>query len=88
MNADIILEARNVSMQYPGTLALDNVTFLLRKGTVSALIGENGAGKSTLVKILAGIAQPTRGTLLLDSAEISLRSVRDADSHGIGIIHQ
>jgi erythritol transport system ATP-binding protein len=88
MNAGIILEARSVSMQYPGTLALDNVTFLLRKGTVSALIGENGAGKSTLVKILAGIAQPTRGTLLLDGAEISLRSVRDADSHGIGIIHQ
>jgi erythritol transport system ATP-binding protein len=88
MSVDIVLEARNVSMQYPGALALDNVTFQLRKGTIAALIGENGAGKSTLVKILAGIAQPTGGSLLLDGAEIHLRSVRDADERGIGIIHQ
>src|SRR5262245_20957598 len=87
-DTDIILEARNVSLQYPGTLALDDVTFRLRKGSVSALIGENGAGKSTLVKILAGIAQPTSGSLFLEGAEITMRSVRDADSHGIGIIHQ
>jgi len=83
-----MLEARGVSMRYPGTLALDNVTFRLYQGRVSALIGENGAGKSTLVKILAGIARPTGGTLLLDDAEISLGSVRDADERGIGIIHQ
>jgi erythritol transport system ATP-binding protein len=85
---DVILEAREVSVQYPGTLALDRVTFALRKGTVSALIGENGAGKSTLVKVLAGIAQPTAGSLLLDAAEVSFRSVREADARGIGIIHQ
>jgi erythritol transport system ATP-binding protein len=75
-------------MQYPGTLALDNVTFSLPRGSVAALIGENGAGKSTLVKILAGIAQPTSGSLVLDGAEVQFRSVRDADAHGIGIIHQ
>lgn len=86
--AKVILEAREISMKYPGTLALDRVTFRLRQGQVAALIGENGAGKSTLVKILAGIAQPTDGCLLLDGAEILLRSVRDADAHGIGIIHQ
>jgi erythritol transport system ATP-binding protein len=88
MSSDVVLEARGVSMQYPGTLALDDVTFRLRQGMVSALIGENGAGKSTLVKILAGIAQPTAGSLFLDGAEIALRSVRDADARGIGMIHQ
>ncbi len=88
MSGEIVLEAREVSMQYPGTLALDRVTFALRRGTVSALIGENGAGKSTLVKILAGIARPTGGTLVLDGEEIALRSVREADARGIGIIHQ
>jgi erythritol transport system ATP-binding protein len=88
MTGQIVLEARGVSMQYPGTLALDNVTFSLARGSVTALIGENGAGKSTLVKILAGIAQPTAGALLLDGAEVQFRSVRDADAHGIGIIHQ
>jgi len=85
---DVVLEARDVSMQYPGTLALDNVTFALHRGMVHALIGENGAGKSTLVKILAGIAQPTSGTLLLDGVETAMRSVRDANARGIGIIHQ
>jgi len=88
MTGDLVLQARNVSMQYPGTLALDDVTFSLRQGSVTALIGENGAGKSTLVKVLAGIAQPTSGALFLDGAEVRFRSVREADAHGIGIIHQ
>lgn len=88
MSAHPVLEARRVSMQYPGTLALDNVTFSLPRGKVAALIGENGAGKSTLVKILAGIARPTSGSLFLDGGEVQFRSVRDADEHGIGIIHQ
>jgi erythritol transport system ATP-binding protein len=55
---------------------------------VSALIGENGAGKSTLVKILAGVDQPTGGTLLLDGKPIRMHSVREAAANGIGIIHQ
>ncbi len=88
MSQDVVFEARGVSMQYPGTLALDNVTFQLRRGEVSALIGENGAGKSTLVNVLAGVTQPTRGTLVLDGKEIVLRSVRDADANRIGLIHQ
>lgn len=84
----ITLEARAVSKQYPGTLALDNVDFVLRGGEVTALIGENGAGKSTLVKILGGVEQPTAGSLLLDGTEIRMSSVRDADAQGIGMIHQ
>lgn len=83
-----ILEARGISKQYPGTSALDGVTFKLHPGKVSALIGENGAGKSTLVKILAGVDQPTSGSLFLDGAPIRMHSVRDADANGIGIVHQ
>ncbi len=86
--AEFVLEARGISKQYPGTLALDDVTFRLRPGMVTGLIGENGAGKSTLVKILAGVERPSSGALFLDGREIALRSVRDADAHGIGIIHQ
>lgn len=88
MPSEFVLEAREVSKQYPGTLALDAVTFRLRPGTVTALIGENGAGKSTLIRILGGIERPTLGQLLLDGAPISLHSVRDADANAIGIIHQ
>lgn len=86
--ADIVLEAQRVTKQYPGTLALDRVDFRIRRGRVSALVGENGAGKSTLVKILGGIEEPTGGSLLLNGAELRMRSVRDADANGIGIIHQ
>jgi erythritol transport system ATP-binding protein len=88
MASEFILEARGVSRQYPGTLALDAVSFGLRPGAVTALIGENGAGKSTLVKILAGIDRPTSGSLLLDGHPVVLGSVRDAAARGIGIIHQ
>jgi erythritol transport system ATP-binding protein len=84
----VVLEARQVTKQYPGTLALDKVDFRIRRSRVSTLVGENGAGKSTLVKILAGIEQATSGCLLLDGVEIHMRSVRDADAYGIGIIHQ
>jgi erythritol transport system ATP-binding protein len=85
---EIVLEARAVSKQYPGTLALDRVDFQLRRGRVTALIGENGAGKSTLVKILAAIEPPTRGSLALDGKEVRFASVRDAEGAGIGMIHQ
>jgi erythritol transport system ATP-binding protein len=85
---EIVLAARQVTKQYPGTLALDKVDLPIRRAKVTALVGENGAGKSTLVKIIGGIEQATSGSLLLDGAEIRLRSVRDADAHGIGIIHQ
>jgi erythritol transport system ATP-binding protein len=83
-----VLEARKVSKQYPGTLALDRVSIQLHQGEVAALVGENGAGKSTLVKILGGIEQPSAGVVLMDDVEVHLRSVREADAHGIGIIHQ
>jgi len=86
--SEIVLEAREVSKQYPGTLALDRVDFKLVRGTVTALIGENGAGKSTLVRILGGIERPTGGRLLADGDKITLHSVRDAEAQGIGIIHQ
>jgi erythritol transport system ATP-binding protein len=85
---DVVLEARRVVKDYGGTRALDGVDFELRRGEVAALIGENGAGKSTLVKLLGGIESPTSGTLLIDGAPITFRSVRDAESRGIGVIHQ
>lgn len=83
-----LLAARHVSKQFPGTLALDGVDFAVHAGQVNALIGENGAGKSTLMRILAGIDQPTSGSLEMDGREIVLTSPRVASSHGIAMIHQ
>lgn len=88
ISEDIILTAENITQIYPGTVALDNVSFNVRKGKVNVLIGENGAGKSTLMKILAGVQPPTSGTILLDGKEIHPRSPLEANRLGIGMIFQ
>lgn len=85
---DIILTAENITKVFPGTVALDNVSFNVRKSKVNVLIGENGAGKSTLMKILAGVQPPTSGKILLDGREIHPRSPLEATRLGIGMIFQ
>lgn len=85
---NVIMRAERVTKVFPGTVALDNVSFNVYKGKVNVLIGENGAGKSTLMKILAGVEQPSEGKILLDEQEINLRSPLDATHLGIGIIYQ
>ena len=56
----VFLHADHISKIYPGTKALDDVSFDLLKGKVNVLIGENGAGKSTLMKMIAGIEHPSK----------------------------
>lgn len=85
---NIILATQNITQIYPGTVALDDVSFHVRKGKVNVLIGENGAGKSTLMKILAGVQLPTRGKILLDGREIQPRSPLEATRLGIGMVFQ
>ncbi len=85
---NIILTAENITKIFPGTVALDDVSFNVRKGKVNVLIGENGAGKSTLMKILAGVQPPTSGKILLDGSEIQPRSPLEATRLGIGMIFQ
>ena len=88
VSENIILTAENITQIYPGTVALDDVSFNVRKGKVNVLIGENGAGKSTLMKILAGVQPPTSGKILLDGNEIHPRSPLEATRLGIGMIFQ
>lgn len=85
---DIILKAEGVGKVFPGTIALQEVDFEVRRGAVNVLVGENGAGKSTLMKILAGATEPSTGRLLLRGQQVSFQSVRDAAQKGIGIIYQ
>ena len=84
----VVLRAVNIRKVYPGTLALDNVSFNVYHGKVNVLVGENGAGKSTLMKILAGVEQPTSGQIFLEDKEIHLRDIGEASGQGIGIIFQ
>ncbi len=84
----IFLEMKNISKEFPGVKALDNVQFRVFQGEVMALLGENGAGKSTLMNILSGAYINTSGTIVLRDSECKIVSPRDAMSKGIAIIHQ
>ena len=85
---DKILEAKNITKNYPGVIALADVNFNVYKGKVNVLVGENGAGKSTLMKILSGVEKQTSGDIFLDNQKLEINSTKDAESNSIGIIHQ
>lgn len=84
----VCLRAECIDKIYPGTKALDNVSFDVLTGKINVLIGENGAGKSTLMKIIAGIEQPSSGKIFMGDEEVSFKDPSEARKHGIGIIHQ
>jgi inositol transport system ATP-binding protein len=86
--SDYLMEVDRVRKEFPGVLALDDVSFKLKRGTVHALMGENGAGKSTLMKIIAGIYQPDAGEIRLNGKQIQLNSPLDALENGVAMIHQ
>lgn len=78
----------HISMAFPGVLALDDVSFEIKKGCVHVMMGENGAGKSTLMKILNGSYMQTEGKVLVDGEAVEFRSTLDAEKHGIAMIYQ
>lgn len=78
----------HITKQYPGVLALDEVTFDLYAGEVHCLVGENGAGKTTLIKILSGAIPKDAGEVRVDGKPVPLHSPADALQAGIGIIYQ
>ena len=83
-----LITLRHLSKSFAGVKAVDDAQFDLRPGEVHALMGENGAGKSTLMKLLAGIHQPDAGEILMEGRPITIRSPREAQALGIGIVHQ
>ncbi len=83
-----LLEVRGISKQFSGVQALDNVSLTLSRGEVLAVVGENGAGKSTLMRIVAGVTQPTSGSIIVDGTPAEFPSVAQALKQGIALIHQ
>lgn len=85
---DAIVKFENISMQFPGVLANDNVSLEIKKGEVFALVGENGAGKSTLMNILYGLNTPTDGQVYVKGEKIEKFRPMEAIDRGIGMVHQ
>ncbi|MBQ1311174.1 MAG: sugar ABC transporter ATP-binding protein [Blautia sp.] len=84
-----ILEFKNITKEFPGVKALDQVSMRFAKGEVVALLGENGAGKSTLMKVLSGAYTRDSGDVILDGKALPKQySTLDARDFGIAIIYQ
>jgi simple sugar transport system ATP-binding protein len=88
MGAPPRLELRGVTKRFPGVLANDNVSVIVKPGEIHALLGENGAGKSTLVKMIYGILSPDAGELFWDGEPVKIASPRAARKLGIGMVFQ
>lgn len=86
--SDVILRAESITKKFPGVLALDRVSFELKRGEIHALLGENGAGKSTLVKILTGAYIQDGGTISLSGKLTAFRTPADAHAMGVRAVFQ
>ncbi len=88
--SDIILEMKNITKEFPGVKALDDVNFVVERGSIHALVGENGAGKSTLMKVLSGIYPhgTYSGKIIYNGEECKFSKIKDSENLGIVIIHQ
>jgi putative multiple sugar transport system ATP-binding protein len=85
-----ILEMRNITKEFPGVKALNNVSFSVAENEIHCLVGENGAGKSTLMKVLSGVYPHGEysGEILFNGRPQSFRSISDSEKAGIAIIYQ
>ena len=86
--ADYVIEMLNITKEFPGIKANDDITLQLKKGEIHALLGENGAGKSTLMSVLFGLYQPEAGVIKKDGVEVQIRNPNDATALHIGMVHQ
>ncbi|HKL85377.1 MAG TPA: ABC transporter ATP-binding protein [Treponemataceae bacterium] len=85
---EYVVEMLNITKDFPGIRANDDITLQLRKGEIHALLGENGAGKSTLMSILFGLYQSDGGSIRVRGEEVKIDNPKVANALGIGMVHQ
>ncbi|MFN0141525.1 MAG: ABC transporter ATP-binding protein [Pyrinomonadaceae bacterium] len=83
-----MLELKNIRKAFGDCVANDDVSFVVHRGTIHAVVGENGAGKSTAMKIVYGFYNADRGEIHLDGSRVNIRNPHDAIALGIGMVHQ
>lgn len=88
--SEYILEMRNITKEFPGVKALDDVNFKVKTGEIHCLVGENGAGKSTLMKVLSGVYKygTYSGDIVYNDEVCKFMSTKDSEAKGIAIISQ
>jgi len=88
--SEYILEMEHITKEFPGVIALKDVTFKVIKGEIHALVGENGAGKSTLMSVLSGIHPfgSYTGDIIFKGTVCKFKNIRESEAAGIAIIHQ
>ena len=84
----VFFELRNVSKQFPGVLALADVSVKFREREIHGIVGENGAGKTTLVNTIMGLHRPDQGRLLLFGKDVHFHRPADALAAGLGMVPQ
>jgi ABC-type sugar transport system ATPase subunit len=87
-NGKALIEVRGLHKSFPGVLALNDVSFQIKRNTIHCIVGENGAGKSTFIKILSGAMTKTQGEVLLAGRPFEPRTVREAMASGISVLYQ
>lgn len=85
---DIVVELKNIRKEFPGVVALDNMSIQLRSGEIHGLIGENGAGKSTLIKTITGVNQPDAGEILFEGEAVHFKGPAESREKGIACVYQ
>lgn len=85
---DTTIEMKDISIEFPGVKALQNVNCVFKSGHVKALMGANGAGKSTLMKVLSGVNSNYTGDIFINGEKVEIRSPADAKRYGIEIVYQ
>ncbi len=88
--SEYILKMENITKEFPGVKALQDVTFQVKRGEIHALVGENGAGKSTLMSVLSGIHPfgSYSGDIIFNESVCRFNNIRESEAAGIAIIHQ
>lgn len=85
---EYVIEMLNITKEFPGIKANDNITLQVEKGEIHALLGENGAGKSTLMSVLFGLYTPEKGIIKVRGKEVKIANPNVATDLGIGMVHQ
>ena len=79
--SEYILEVENLTKEFPGVRALENVSFKVKKGEIHSLCGENGAGKSTMTSCISGVYPKGdyEGKVIFNGHETNYHSVKDSE---------